>query len=478
MTKSPIIPVILSGGSGTRLWPLSRAALPKQLLALGGEHTMIQETALRAGSVATQPPIVICSEAHRFLVAQQMQDVGISPSAIVLEPEGRNTAPAAAVAALLASEIDAAAIVVLLPSDHSISDRASFERTLNSAVMGAQAGFIVTFGIAPAGPETGYGYIEQGDAVDQLDGLFLVRRFVEKPDHQTARDYLSSGGYSWNGGMFVFRADILLQEFERHCPGVLAGARASLAQSKRDPEFIRLDDSSFGKIQDISLDYAIMEHTDKAAVVPCEIGWSDVGSWSALWSLGTKNIEQNVFYGDVHSHNTTGSYVHSQNMLTTLVGVKDLVVITTDDAVLVADKSHAQDVKFLVDGLKSAKRSEPFDHATVYRPWGSYRTVDSGVGYQVKQIVVNPGGRLSLQMHHKRAEHWVVVRGTARVTCDQNVFDLQENQSTYIPLGSKHRLENLGKTPLRLIEVQSGSYVGEDDIVRFDDIYGRAPAKK
>jgi len=476
MTKAPIIPVILSGGAGTRLWPLSRAALPKQMLMLGGDNTMIQETVLRIGPVATHPPIILCSEAHRFLVAQQLQDVGSTPRSIVLEPEGRNTAPAAAIAALLAAEIDPKAIVVLLPSDHSITDRPAFHAALANAVRGADVGMIVTFGITPSGPETGYGYIEQGDALDQLAGLHAVHRFVEKPDRQTAGEYLAQGGYSWNSGMFVFRADILLEEFELHCGDILRGAREALENSKRDPEFVRLDEAYFGRIRNISLDYALMEHTARAAVVPCDIGWSDVGSWSALWSLGEKTTEQNVFYGDVHSQNTTGSYVHSQNMLTTLVGVKDLVVITTDDAVLVVDKSHAQDVKRLVDELKAAKRSEPFDHATVLRPWGSYRTVDVGDGYQVKQIVVNPGGRLSLQMHHKRAEHWVVVQGTAQVTCDDKVFVLEENQSTYIPLGSKHRLENLGKAPLRLIEVQSGSYLGEDDIVRFDDIYGRTPA--
>jgi mannose-1-phosphate guanylyltransferase/mannose-6-phosphate isomerase len=478
MTKKvPFIPVILSGGSGTRLWPLSRVSLPKQLLALGGERTMIQDTALRVAAATSERPIVICSEAHRFLVAQQMQECGVSPRAIVLEPEGRNTAPAAAIAALLASEADPKAIVALLPSDHRVSKAASFEAALGQALEAAREGWVVTFGISPSGPETGYGYIEQGDALSAGSSLHKVMRFVEKPDLKTAQDYLSSGRYTWNSGMFVFRADVLIAEFQKYCPDILDAARATLAQSLREQEFIRLDGVQFKTARNTSIDYALMEKTSNGVVIPCEIGWSDVGSFSALWAIETKNADQNVFHGDVHARATTGSYVHSKNVLTTLVGVKDLVVVATDDAVLVASKDHAQDVKDLVDALKAVKRSEPFDHAVVQRPWGTYQTIDMGEGYQVKRIVVNPGGKLSLQMHHKRAEHWTVAQGTARVTCDDKVFELSANQSTFIPLGAKHRLENIGTVPLFLIEVQCGSYLGEDDIVRFDDIYGRAPAK-
>jgi mannose-1-phosphate guanylyltransferase/mannose-6-phosphate isomerase len=477
LSKSLFIPVILSGGSGTRLWPLSRVSLPKQLLALGGERTMIQDTALRVGGATSEQPIVICSEAHRFLVAQQMQECGVSPCAIVLEPEGRNTAPAAAIAALLASEADPTAVIALLPSDHRVANTVAFQAALSKAIQAAEEGWVVTFGISPSAPETGYGYIEQGDALPNSASLHKVLRFVEKPDAKTAQSYLAHGGYTWNSGMFVFRADILLAELGQYCPDIVEAARQTLASSVREQEFIRLDATQFKTARNISIDYALMEKTAKGAVLPCDIGWSDVGSFSALWSLDTKNAEQNVFHGDVYARETTGSYVHSKNMLTTLVGVKDLVVITTEDAVLVANKDHAQDVKDLVDGLKAVKRSEPFDHAVVQRPWGTYQTIDMGEGYQVKRIVVNPGGKLSLQMHHKRAEHWTVAQGTARVTCDDKVFDLNTNQSTFIPLGSKHRLENTSTVPLFLIEVQCGSYLGEDDIVRFDDVYGRVPTK-
>ncbi len=471
-----IYPVILSGGTGTRLWPLSRAALPKQLLALHGERTMIQETVLRAALPGAAAPLLLCSEAHRFLVAEQMQEIGVAPRAIVLEPMGRNTAPAAAVAALMTAEDDAQGIIVLLPSDHVVRDASAFAAAVAVAAGAAREGHVVTFGMAPSAPETGYGYVHRGARLETLDGAYRVQRFVEKPDAETARTYLADGGYFWNSGMFVFRADVLIEDLRLHAPDVLAAAREALAKAKRDLDFVRLDADAFAGAPNISIDYALMEKTDRAAIVPCDIGWSDVGAWSALWEIRDQDAQNNVLHGDVIVHDATGSYVHSEKRLTALVGVRDLVVIATDDAVLVADKSRAQDVKAIVDRLKSDNRSEHTEHKRVFRPWGSYETVDIGDRFQVKHIMVRPGGRLSLQMHHHRAEHWVVVEGTARVTVGDKVSMLKENESTFIPLGEKHRLENPGDKPLRLIEVQSGGYLGEDDIVRFEDVYGRAPA--
>ncbi|MEI9991442.1 MAG: mannose-1-phosphate guanylyltransferase/mannose-6-phosphate isomerase [Rhizomicrobium sp.] len=476
MTSSETIyPVILSGGSGTRLWPLSRTARPKQLLALSGARTMIQDTVLRAVVPGAQPPILLCSESHRFLVAEQMQAIGLSPKTIVLEPFGRNTAPAAAIAALLVAAEDPAGVILLLPSDHVVGDEEAFRAAVARATAAARQGRIVTFGIAPDGPETGYGYIQRGDAV--AAGVDAVRRFTEKPDRATAQSYLASGDYLWNSGMFVFRADALLDELRRHEPGLVEACEAALASASRDLDFVRLDAAAFDKVKNISIDYAVMERTDKAAVVPCSMGWSDVGAWSSLWALRSRDENGNVLQGDVLVHEARDSFVRSEKGLTALVGVKDVVVIVTEDAVLVADKHRAQDVKAIVDQMKLADRPELNEHKVVYRPWGSYQGIDAGDGYQVKQIVVKPGGRLSLQSHAKRAEHWIVVQGTAKVTCDDKVFLLQENQSTFIPLGARHRLENPGKRPLRLIEVQSGSYLGEDDIVRYDDAYGRAPDK-
>ncbi|HEX4860583.1 MAG TPA: mannose-1-phosphate guanylyltransferase/mannose-6-phosphate isomerase [Rhizomicrobium sp.] len=476
MTKEQqIYPVILSGGSGTRLWPLSRAALPKQLLALHGSRTMIQETVLRAQLSGAAAPLLLCSDAHRFLVAEQMQEIGVAPRAIVLEPMGRNTAPAAAVAALMIAAEDAKGVIVLLPSDHVVRDAKAFGEAVGLASAAAREGHIVTFGMAPSGPETGYGYVHRGAHLEKLDGAHRVQRFVEKPDVETAKDYIADGGYFWNSGMFVFRADVLIEDMRLHAPDVLAAAREALAKSKRDLDFVRLDADAFANAPNISIDYALMEKTDRAAIVPCDIGWSDVGAWSALWDIRDRDAQSNVLLGDVIAHESTGSYVHSAGRLTALVGVRDLVVIATDDAVLVADKSRAQEVKAVVDRLKSDNRSEHTEHKRVFRPWGSYETVDIGDRFQVKHIMVKPGGRLSLQMHHHRAEHWVVVQGTARVTVGDKISLLNENESTFIPLGERHRLENPGDVPLRLIEVQSGGYLGEDDIVRFDDAYGRAP---
>ena len=471
MSGEAIYPVILSGGSGTRLWPLSRASLPKQLLALHGERTMIQDTVLRACVPNSAAPVLLCGDGHRFIVAEQMLAVGVKPAAIVLEPVGRNTAPAAAVAALLTAEKDPEGIILLLPSDHVVSDCAAFHAAVGKAAEAARAGYIVTFGLKADSPETGFGYIQIGTPLS--DGAFVVRRFAEKPHAEKAAEYIASGDYAWNSGMFVFRADIMLAELEKHTPGIVETCKKALAAGKRDLDFVRLDPDVFATAQNISIDFAVMEKTDKAAVVPCDLGWNDVGAWSSLWSLQSRDESGNVLQGDVVVHDSRDSFVRSDKGLTALVGVRDLVVVVTDDAVLVADKHRTQDVKAIVDHLKSANRAEHNEHTKVFRPWGSYEGLDIGDRFQVKHIMVKPGGRLSLQMHHHRAEHWVVVEGTARVTCDDKVFILHENESTFIPLGAKHRLENPGKLPLRLIEIQSGPYLGEDDIVRFDDVYGR-----
>jgi mannose-1-phosphate guanylyltransferase / mannose-6-phosphate isomerase len=472
-----IFPVILSGGSGTRLWPLSRSSLPKQLLALHGERTMIQETVLRARLPEAAPPILLCNDGHRFLVAEQMQEIGVTPSAIVLEPVGRNTAPAAAVAALVAGESDPEAIILLLPSDHVVADEAAFKNAVAKAAAAAAAGYIVTFGMAPTAAETGYGYIQRGEALAGLEGAYGVRAFKEKPDAATAASYLADGSFFWNGGMFVFRADTLLKEIAAQAPEILPAVREAVNKSARDLDFIRLDAESFAKAPGISIDYAVMEHTARAAVVPCSIGWNDVGSWSSLWEIRPQDEAGNVLQGDVVAHDVKNSFVHSEKTLTAVVGVENLVVITTKDAVLVAGKDRAQDVKVIVDKLKAAERTEPMEHTVAFRPWGSYEVVDRGENFLVTHIMIKPGGCISLHMHHHRAEHWIVVQGTARVSCGEKSIILHENQSTFIPLGEKHRLENPGKVPLRLIEVQSGPYLGADDIARFENFYGRTRDK-
>ncbi len=434
---------------------------------------MIQDTVRRAQLPDAAPPAVICNEGHRFLVAEQMLEIGVKPAAIVLEPVARNTAPAAAIGALLTAEQDANGVVLLLPSDHFIDDEAAFSRAVEAATAAAKAGYLVTFGITPHCAETGYGYIKQkAEAIGA--GAFGVDAFVEKPDAPTAQSYLAAGGYCWNSGMFAFRADVFLSELARHQPEILAATKAALKGAERDLDFVRLNADAFAKAPNISIDYAVMEKTDRAAIVPCDIGWSDVGSWSALWEVSAQDSDGNVLIGDVVAENARDCFVRSGKRLTALVGTQNLAVVVTDDAVLVVDKTQSQNVKLIVDRLKADGRCESDTHAVVYRPWGSYQTVDAGDRFQVKHIMVKPGGRLSLQKHAKRAEHWVVVQGTAQVTCDDKVFALHENESTFIPLGSTHRLENLGAEPLRLIEVQSGSYLGEDDIVRLEDVYGRA----
>jgi len=471
---SLIHPIILSGGTGSRLWPLSRSLFPKQLLALAGDHSLIQDTVLRAKGPDFAPPLIVCNTEHRFLIAEQMRQAGITPQGIVLEPVGRNTAPATAIAALILTDKDPESLMLLMPADHIVRNRTAFLQAVERAAAAARQNYLVTFGISPDAPETGYGYIRRGAALQGLAESFAVARFVEKPDAATAAGYVASGDYSWNSGMFLFKASVFLTELERLEPEMLAHCREALAKGGKDLDFFRLDNAAFAKAKAISIDYAVMERTEKACVVPVEMGWSDIGSWEALWATATRDGAGNATKGDVLHHGTRNSYLRSEGPLVAAVGIEDVVVVATQDAVLVSHKSASQDVKRIVEQLEKSGRELHTTHRKVYRPWGSYESIDSGDKYQVKHIIVSPGAKLSLQMHHKRAEHWIVVSGTALVTCGEKVFPLNENQSTYIPLGSKHRLENTGTEPLHLIEVQSGSYLGEDDIVRFEDTYGRS----
>jgi mannose-1-phosphate guanylyltransferase/mannose-6-phosphate isomerase len=470
-----LYPVILSGGSGSRLWPLSRTLLPKQFLPLVSDKTMLQETALRLrGAADMQGPIVICHVEHRFLVAEQMREIGVAPHSIVLEPEGRNTAPAVAVAALMACAGDAEAVLLVLPADHLIRDAKAFVADAQRAHALARAGRLVTFGIRPSSPATGYGYIRRGAPHDGHNETYAVAQFVEKPDATKAREFLQSGDFFWNSGMFVLPAKRYLEELGRYRPEILAESREALDRASRDLEFCRLEAAAFQQCPSDSIDYAVMEKTAHASVVAATFDWNDIGSWSSLWEAGAKDQTGNIVRGDVYLDDAQDCYVRSEKRLVAAVGVKDLVIVETDDAVLVAHKDAAQNVKNAVESLKARKRDEHFSHRRVYRPWGYYESLDDGDRFQVKRIMVKPGHKLSLQMHHHRAEHWIVVSGTARVTRDEEVVLLSENQSTYIPLGARHRLENPGKVPLYLIEVQSGSYLGEDDIVRFVDDYQRA----
>lgn len=465
----PIVPVILSGGSGTRLWPLSREAYPKQFLPLVGEHTMLQATWKRVAAVADAPPIVVANQEHRFMAAEQLRECQITPQALILEPVGRNTAPAIAIAAMQALASGEDALLLVLPSDHVVRDEAAFHAAVRVAAQAAETGKLVTFGIVPTAPETGYGYIK----ADPGEGLRGVASFVEKPDLATAERYVASGAYYWNSGMFLFKASRYLQELESRQPAILAACRAALDGAVRDADFIRLDAQAFAASPNDSIDYAVMERTDAAAVVPLDAGWNDVGSWSALWEVSDKDAAGNAYHGDVIALDCKDSYAYG-NRLIAMVGLQDMVVVETDDAVFVGKKDRVQDVKEIVARIKRDGRSEAAAHRKVYRPWGAYDSIDNGSRFQVKRITVNPGATLSLQMHHHRAEHWIVVSGTAEVTRGDEVILLTENQSTYIPLGVTHRLRNPGRLPLELIEVQSGSYLGEDDIVRFEDQYGRA----
>jgi mannose-1-phosphate guanylyltransferase / mannose-6-phosphate isomerase len=476
-----ITPVILSGGAGTRLWPLSRELYPKQLLPLTSQRTMLQETVLRLQGLPVTGPVIVCNEAHRFLVAEQLRQLQAKPLATVLEPAGRNTAPAIALAAhaALAAAAQAAGadavldpVLLVLPADHVIRDVAAFQQAVQRALAAAQSGQLATFGVVPLIPETGYGYIQRGAAASA--GAYRIARFVEKPEAERAQQFLTSGEYYWNSGMFMFRAQRYLEELARFAPEIARVCAAAWGAAKADLDFTRVDAKIFEACPADSIDYAVMEKTTDAVVVPLDAGWSDVGSWSALHEATDADACGNVTHGDIVIEDTHGSYLHAQSRLVAAVGLKDHVVVETKDAVLVAPRARVQDVKKLVQQLKKNGRYEHALHREVFRPWGSYDSLGAGPRFQVKLLRVKPGAVLSLQMHHHRAEHWVVVSGSARITRDDDVFMLYENQSTYIPVGVKHRIENPGSIVLEIIEVQSGSYLGEDDIVRFEDRYGRS----
>ncbi|WP_447553446.1 mannose-1-phosphate guanylyltransferase/mannose-6-phosphate isomerase [Vreelandella sp. EE22] len=477
-----ILPVILSGGSGSRLWPVSREYYPKQFLNLHRDDaSLLQETALRLEGVACSgEPLIVCNEEHRFLVAEQMQQIGFRQCQIILEPCGRNTAPALALAALTASLTHPDAELLVMPADHVIKDTRAFAQAIEQGLELSHEGRLVTFGITPTTPHTGYGYIKRGQALSQG---FAVEAFVEKPEMTAAEQYLQSGDYLWNSGIFLFKAESFLAALAEHAPDILKSCQAAFEARTQDMDFLRIDEALFAECRSESIDYAVMEHTRQAAVVPMSPGWSDIGAWDALHELRAAQdpVNGNAVHGDVLLQDTRNSLVYSDSRLVAAVGVNNLVIVETDDAVLVVDRHHAQDTKHIVSALKAAGRKECQSHQQVYRPWGHYRTLALTESFQVKEIMVKPGAALSLQMHHHRAEHWVVVQGTARVvqgespgdTASLRSFLLSEDQSTYIPLGTVHRLENPGVIPLKLIEVQTGSYLGEDDIVRYNDKYGR-----
>jgi mannose-1-phosphate guanylyltransferase/mannose-6-phosphate isomerase len=479
-----LIPLILSGGSGTRLWPLSRELYPKQLLPLVGKLTMLQDTVARVqGLPDVSAPVVVCNDSHRFMVAEQLREAGIPAQAIILEPVGRNTAPAVAIVALFAVERartardggDPDPVLLVLPADHVLRDVPAFQHAIQTGRVAAEQGKLVTFGVVPDRAETGYGYIRRAAGAGPV---YAVQQFVEKPDAATAARYVASGEYYWNSGMFMFRATAYLAELRRHAPAMLAACETAIAAAKHDLDFTRLPADEFAACPSDSIDYAVMEKTQLAVVVPLDAGWSDVGSWSALQDVLPRDASGNVIAGDVLTEGTSGCYLHSTSRLIGAVGLKDHIVVETKDAVLVAPRDKVQDVKQLVARLKAQGRYETSLHREVFRPWGSYDSIDSGDRFQVKRLVVKPGATMSLQLHHHRAEHWIVVTGTARITRGEETFLLGENESTYIPLGTKHRIANPGKVELHIIEVQSGSYLGEDDIVRFEDMYGREGTTK
>jgi len=474
-----LVPVILSGGAGTRLWPLSRELYPKQLLALLGSRTMLQQTVLRTAGLNAAAPVVVCNEAHRFLVAEQLRAIQCQPAAIVLEPAGRNTAPAIALAALAALATPGAddPVLLVLPADHVIQDVPAFQAAVRLALPAAGAGHLATFGIVPTAPETGYGYIQRGAGLGPRDAaageVFRIGRFVEKPSLVRAKSFVAAGDYYWNSGMFLFHARRYLEELGRFQPAILAACQAAFADGRKDLDFTRVDRAAFERCPGDSIDYAVMEKTADAVVAPLAAGWSDVGSWSALHAASEADAQGNVSHGDVLHEDSSGNYLYAESRLVAVVGLNDHVVVETKDAVMVSPRNRVQDVKRLVGRLKEQGRYEHSLHREVYRPWGSYDKVDSGPRYLVNRLTINPGASQSLQLHHHRAEHWVVVSGTARVTRGEEVFLLEENQSAYIPIGVRHRIENPGRIALHMIEVQSGAYLGEDDIVRLDDQYGR-----
>lgn len=467
-----MVPVILSGGSGTRLWPLSRPLYPKQFLALHSEHTLFQETALRVSEIGLDAPIIVCNEEHRFIVAENLRALDTQAQDIILEPVGRNTAPAIATAAYSAMKDGDDPILLVLPADHVIEDVKAFGKAAKAAEKLAKKGHLVTFGIKPNEPHTGYGYIESGKDIDGLASE--IKAFTEKPDLKTAERFLKSGKYSWNSGMFCFKASAFLEELTKHHPAIAKQAKAAFTNSKRDLDFVRLDKDSFAKCEDISIDYAVMENTSQGAVISLDANWNDVGSWDAVWQVSEKNKDNTVTKGDVIAKNTKNSFIYGEDRLVCALGLEDIIVVDTQDALLVAHKDSVQDVKDIVSDLKKADRKEAKHHRTVYRPWGHYDSICFGERDQVKRISVKPGAKLSVQKHFHRSEHWVVVKGTANVTKGDDVITLAENESVYLPLGIIHALENPGKIMLEIIEVQTGSYLGEDDIVRYEDNYGRA----
>ena len=478
VASTPLIPVILCGGTGTRLWPLSRASYPKQYWPLSGEGdaTLMQQTQQRLeGLDGLEAPLLICNEDHRFIVAEQMRQIGIEPSAILLEPMGRNTAPAVTVAALQATAGGQDPLLLVLAADHLIRDAKQFRQAVDAGRAAAEAGRLVTFGIVPTAPETGYGYIEAAEPFSGASPREVpIARFVEKPDRATAEQFLATGRFTWNSGMFLFRASAMLAELERLAPEVVSCCRAALEQDAADLDFLRLEREAFAKCPNVAIDVAVMEKTELGSVLPLDAGWSDVGSWSALWETADRDGDGNVLQGRVINKDSRNCYLRSEHRLVVGLGVENLVVVETDDAVLIADRSKAQEIKSVVKQLEADGSPEGKAHRKIYRPWGAYTGVTEGNRWQVKRISVNPGASLSLQMHHHRAEHWVVVKGTALVERDGDQQLVGENQSTYIPLGCKHRLSNPGRIPVELIEVQSGEYLGEDDIVRFEDRYGRS----
>ena len=469
-----MIPVILSGGSGSRLWPLSRKQFPKQFLALTGEHTLFQQTIERLVFDGMQDPIVVCNKDHQFIVNEQLQSLRLKSQAILMEPFGRNTAPAVAITAMKLVNEGRDELMLVLPADHVIDDQKALQRALALATVAAENGEMVLFGVPATKPETGYGYIKSSDDSLLPEGVSRVAQFVEKPNEKRATEFVNAGGYFWNSGMFLFRASRYLEELKKHEPDIYDTCLLTLERSRQTDDNLDIDEATFACCPDNSIDYAVMERTQRACVVPLSAGWNDVGCWSSLWDVQDKDDDGNVSKGDVVIQDSRNCMIHGNGKLVSVIGLDNIVIVETKDAMMIAHKDKVQGVKQMVNTLNDQGRSETQTHCEVYRPWGSYDSVDMGGRFQVKHISVKPGACLSLQMHHHRAEHWIVVSGTAEVTCDQNVFLLTENQSTYIPIASVHRLRNPGKIPLEIIEVQSGSYLGEDDIERFEDIYGRS----